>query len=150
MLLVFVIFLVLILAGCEPHFLDGDDDYTQVEDLVYNYWIAMINRQYELAKYSCVPGGIWYNKTDEWEEYININSEGEASLMIYGPSFYKQTEVIGEDIYDPDIRDNAIAYVKIITHKIPFPGSYEIDVDVFEYETELIKQNYPPGDWELK
>jgi len=141
LLLVLVAFLISILVGCEPHFLDGDDDYTQVEDLVYNYWIAMINRQYELAKYSCIPGGIWYNKNDEWEEYINANSEGEASVLIYFCKFYKPTEVTG---------DTAVVYTEIMTHKIPFPGSYVEGGDDFEYEIEVIKQNIPLGAWKLK
>jgi len=51
-------------------------------------------------------------------------------MMIYGPSFYEQTEVIG---------NNAIVYAKIFVDKIPFPGSCVIDVDIFEYEIELIK-----------
>jgi len=143
-----MIILILALSGC--WIMPGFPEWMMAEESVYYYWQAIINRQYELAKWYCIPDGVWYNKVDEWEEYINTNSEGEASLMIYGPSFYKQTEVIGNDIYDPDIRYEAIAYVKIITHKIPFLGSVsEIDVDVFEYETELIKQNHPPGDWKL-
>ena len=147
---ILVIFLILALVGCGM-IPPGLPNWMLAEEAVTHYWQAIINRQYELAKWYCIPDGIWYNKVDEWEEYININSEGEASLMIYLYKFYKPTEVIGEDIYDPDIRDNAIVYVEIITHKIPFPGSVvEIDVDVFEYETELLKQNYPPGDWELK
>ena len=125
----------------EPHFLDGDDDYTQVEFLVYNYWIAIINRQYELAKYSCVPGGIWYNKTDEWEEYINTNSEGEASVLIYFSKFYEPTEVFG---------DTAIVYTKITTHKIPFPDSCVEGGDAFEYEVEVIRGNITLGAWKLK
>ena len=141
LLLVLVLFLISILAGCEPHFLDGDDDYIQVEDLVYNYWIAMINRQYDLAKYSCVPDGIWYNKTDEWEEYINANSEGEASTLIYFHHFYKETEVIG---------DNAIVYVEISVDKIAFPGCSGIFGDYFEYETEVIRGNITLGAWRLK
>ncbi len=93
-----------------------------------------------MAKHYCIPDGVWYNKTDEWEEYINANSEGEASILIYLPSFYEQTEVIG---------DNDIVYTRITVDKIAFPDSCVIDVDIFEYEIELIKQNYPPGDWKI-
>jgi len=139
LLLVLFVFLILVLAGCGMIPL-GEPLWMAAEGTVTQYWQAIINRQYELAKWYCILGGVWYNKVDEWEECINTNSEGEASLMIYEPSFYEQTEAIGDNVYDPDIRDNAIAYVKIITHKIPFPGSVvEIDVDVFKYETELIK-----------
>ena len=144
-----VIFLILALAGCgmvPP----GEPEWMRVEDKVAYYWDAIINRQYELAKWYCIPDGVWYNKVDEWEEYINTNSEGEASLVIYLDKFYKPTEVIGEDIYDPDIRNNAIAYVEIITYKILFPGSVDEIIDVFQYEIELIKQNYWPEYWMLK
>jgi len=136
-----IILLILALTGC--WIMPGFPEWMMAEESVYYYWKAIINRQYELAKYYCIPGGVWYNKVDEWEEYINVNSEGEISLAIYGPTFYEQTEVIG---------DTAIAYTKIIVHKIAFPDNYKIYIDAlaFEYEIELIKQNYPPGDWELK
>ena len=153
LLSVLVIILIVLLTGCGTGngiIPPGIPEWMRAEEAVYDYWQAITNRQYELAKWYCIPDGIWYNKVDEWEEYINTNSEGEASLIIYLDKFYKQTEVIGEDIYDPDIRYEAIAYVKIITHKRLFVDSYITDVDIFEYETELIKQNYPPGDWELK
>ena len=77
------------------------------------------------------------------EECININSEGEASVIVYFtyPYFNKKTEIIG---------DTAFVYTGVPIDKIPFPGSYIINGDNFEYEVELIKQNHPPGDWELK
>ena len=137
-----VILLILALTGCvvAPELTNR----FLAEEAVYNYWQAIINRQYELAKCYCIIGGIWGNKVDEWEEYININSEGEASsLMIYFDKFYKPTEIIG---------NNAVVYARIITDKIVFPTKKMngIDIDIFEYETELIKQNYPYGDWMLK
>ena len=136
----FAILLILALTGCgmvPPN----DSLESMAEESVYHYWQAIINRQYELAKCYCITDGIWYNKTDEWEEYINDNSEGNVSLMIYEPSFYEETEVIG---------DTAIAYVWIFVHRITLSDIYGGKVDTFEYETELIKQSYPPGEWELK
>lgn len=144
-----VILLILALTGCGM-VAPGLPSWMLAEQTVYDYWQAIINRQYELAKWYCIPGGIWYNKVDEWKEYINTNSEGDASLIIYKPVFYKQTEVIGEDIYDPDIRDEAIAYVKIYTDITAFPGSCIDEGDTFEYEIELHNQNYPPQGWKLK
>jgi len=47
------------------------------EDLFYNYWRAMMNRQYELFKWYCMPDGVWEHKTDELEDCINANSESE-------------------------------------------------------------------------
>ena len=102
-----------------------------------------------MAECYCIYDGIWYNKIDEWEEYININSEDVCSfLLIFLDDFYKPTEVIG---------DTAIVYVRIIADKIVVPCNSDLhkkmngmDIDIFKYETELIKQNYPHGNWELK
>jgi len=149
LILCFVILLILALIGCGP-VIPGEIPEDRVNDTVYQYWQAIINRQYELAKWYCITGGIWYNKVDEWEEYININSEGESSLIIYEPVFYKPVEIMGEDASEPDMRDEAIAYVEIFTDITAFPGSCIDEGDTFKYEIELHNQNYPPGDWELK
>ena len=141
LLLILAIFLILVLTGCGTHFLDGMDDEGIVEQIVWDYWRAITNRQYELAKWYCVPDGVWYNKTDEWEEYINTNSEGEASVIVSFYHFYEPTEVIG---------NNAMVYALIFVDKIPFPSSCIINVDTFEYEIELIKETSPPGGWKLK
>lgn len=134
------ILLILALTGCGM-IPEGLPDWMGAQDTVYLYWQAIINRQYELAKSYCITDGVWYNKTDEWEEYININSEGEASLIISEPYFYKQAEVIG---------NNAIVYIWIFANKLAFPDSCCWDVDTFEYEVELIKETSPPGSWKLK
>ena len=136
----FVILLILALVGCGM-VAPGLPAWMIAEQTVWEYWKAIINRQYELAKCYCIIDGIWYNKVDEWEEYINVNSEGEASVVIYGPSFYEQSEAIG---------NNAVVYATIATDITAFPGSCIHEGGLFEYEIELIKQNYPPGDWKLK
>ena len=142
-----IILLILTLTGCvvAPELTDR----SLAEEAVYNYWQAIINRQYGLAECCCIYDGIWYNKIDEWEEYININSEDPCSfLIIYFDEFYKPTEVI---------EDTAVVYARIIADKIVVPCNSDLhkkmnglDIDIFEYETELIKQNYPYGNWELK
>ena len=138
-----IILLILALTGCgiiPP----GIPEWMKAEEAVTYYWQAIINRQYELAKCYCIYDGIWYNKIDEWEEYININSEDMCSfLIIFLDDFYKPTEVI---------EDTAIVYVRIIADKIVLPCKKMdgLDIDIFEYETKLIKQNYPYGNWELK
>jgi len=46
-----------------------------------------------------------------------------------------------------------VVYARIIVDKIVLPCKKMdgMDIDIFEYETELIKQNCPYGDWwELK
>ena len=142
LLLVLVVFLISILAGCVHH-LNGMDDEGIVEQIVYDYWLSMMNRQYELAKLNCVPGGVWDHKTDELEELINAKSEGNALVMIYFtyPYFSKKTEIIG---------DTALVYTYVIIEKIPFLDSVEhINIASDEYEMELIKETLPQG-WMLK
>jgi len=139
LLLVLILFLISILVGCESHYLNGVEIEHEAEDLVYNYWIAIINRQYELAKGHCITNGVWYNKTDEWEEYININSEGEASVLVYFHYFYKPAEIIGDSI---------IVYAKISVNKIAFPGSC-VTNEIFEYEMEVV-ETPPLGRLKLK
>jgi len=147
LLLVLVMFLILTLSGC--WIMPGSPAWMVVEDTVYNYWQAIINRQYVLAKLYCVTDGVWHNKVDEWEEYINTNSEDVCSMMmVYFDKFYKPTEVTG---------DTAVVYVRIIADKIVLPCNSDLhkkmdgmDIDVFEYETELIDRTYPSGYWALK
>jgi hypothetical protein len=147
LLVVLVVLLISILVGCSPHFIDGEDEEDLIEQIVCNYWLAIMNRQYELAKWNCIPGGVWDHKTDELEECINTNSEGEASVMVYFtyPYFTKKTEIIG---------DTAFAYTGVPIDKIPFPGSSEIigiglaEIDN-DYEMELIKET-PFEGWKLK
>jgi len=143
LLLVLVLFLISILAGCAPHFLNGMDDEGLVEQIVYDYWMAIMNRQYELAKWNCIPGGVWDHKTDELEECINANSEGESLVMIYFtyPYFNKKTEVIG---------NTAFVYTYVSIDKIPFLGSSGISgIGPGDYEMELIRETLPQG-WMLK
>ena len=140
LLLVLFILLISVLTGCKiiPPCCPEE---MRAQQKVYSYWQAIINRQYELAKYYCITDGVWYNKVDEWEEYIDTNSEGEASVVIRLHPFYKQTEVF---------EDNAIVYVTVSADKIPFPDSCATYVDTFEYEIELIKETSPPTNWKLK
>jgi len=141
LLLVLTLFLISILAGCEPHFLDGMEDADCAEQTAWDYWRAITNRQYELAKFYCVPDGIWYNKVDEWEEYININSEGEASVIV---SFY--------EFYSPPVVVCGIAYVypSIFVDIVPYPGSSSMYGEHFDYVMLLVKETSPPGDWKLE
>jgi len=143
LLLVLVIFLILALMGCEPHFLDGMDDEGIVEQIVYDYWMAIMNRQYELAKLNCIPGGVWDHKTDELEECINDNSEGDALVMIYFtyPYWTRKTEIIG---------DIAFVYTWVTIEKIPsLDSGGHINIASDEYEMELIRET-PPQGWMLK
>ena len=141
LLSVLAIFLILALTGCGPNFLNGCGGSMQAEQTAWDYWRAITNRQYELAKFYCVPGGIWYNKVDEWEEYINVNSEGEASVIV---SFY--------EFYSPTVVTCGIAYVypSIFVDIIPYPDSNLIYGEHFDYVMLLVKETSPPGSWKLE
>jgi len=105
--------------------------------------MAIMNRQYELSKWNCIPGGFWDHKTDELEECINANSEGDALVMIYFtyPYWTKKTEIIG---------DTAFVYTYVIIEKIPSLDSGElVNLGSDEYEMELIKVS-PFEGWMLK
>ena len=55
-----VILLILTLTDCAitPELTDR----FLAEEAVYNYWQAIINRQYGLAECFCIYDGIWYSK----------------------------------------------------------------------------------------
>lgn len=51
-----VMFLILTLAGC------GNKE--KIEEAIDNYWSAVSNRQYELSKTYCIPGGSQYKYSE--------------------------------------------------------------------------------------
>mgnify|MGYP001095877290 CR=1 FL=1 len=66
---VFVTLLVLVLIGCSgvtPVILDiGQEE--KVKEVVINYWLALSNRQYELAKSYCILNGNAYQSAEEYQ-----------------------------------------------------------------------------------
>jgi len=137
--LIFVIFLVLVLVSCQIVPI-GLPEWMRAEAEVQSYWEAITNRRYELAKYYCILDGIWYNKVDEREEYIDANSGDGVSLTISPPHFSERTEVVG---------DNAIANITIFVDKITFPNDHPVHRnETFIYEVELIRSS--SGFWKLK
>ena len=142
-LVILFLILAIFLTGCEPHFFNGTgtEDADCAEQVAYDYWQAITNRQYELAKFYCVPDGIWYDKVDEWKEYINTNSEGEASVIV---SFYK--------FYSPTVVSCGIAYTfpSIFVDIVPYPGSSSMYGEHFEYVMLLVKETPPLGAWKLE
>ena len=55
-----VIFLILTLAGC------GNKE--KIEEVLDNYWLAISNRQYELARTYCIPGGSNYRYSEHLQK----------------------------------------------------------------------------------
>lgn len=57
LLSVLIIFLVLILTGC------GDKE--KISKVIDDYWLALSNRQYELAQTYCIEGGSRYKYAEK-------------------------------------------------------------------------------------
>ena len=64
-LVILFLILAIFLTGCGVA--PGIPEWMSAEEVIYNYWQAIINRQYVLAKWYCIIGGVWDYKTDEWE-----------------------------------------------------------------------------------
>ena len=68
-LLVFVIFLTFTLVGCSgvvtPPLIHENEDILRV---VNNYWLALSNREYELAKIYCILNGNAYQAAEEYQD----------------------------------------------------------------------------------
>jgi len=76
--LILVLFLISILAGCAPHFLDGDPDWNDekaIKELIDYYWYSISVGCYDLAKIYCIPDGDAYNVIEEYEDLNYSNLE---------------------------------------------------------------------------
>lgn len=63
-----VIFLILTLVGC------GNKE--KIEEVIDNYWLALSNRQYELARTYCVPDGSKY----KYSEFLQKEQDSMISI----------------------------------------------------------------------
>ena len=70
LLSVFIIFLVLALIGCTGVTPVIPDEYQEeiIKEVVSNYWSALSNRQYELAKSYCILNGTFYLGAEEYQD----------------------------------------------------------------------------------
>lgn len=70
-----VMVLILALVGCggivTP---DVDVDETKVKGVINNYWLALSNRQYGLAKSYCILNGEFYRLAEEYQNMPYIGS----------------------------------------------------------------------------
>ena len=71
-----VIFLILVLVSCAGVIPTIPDEYQEekVKGIIINYWLALSNRQYELAKTYCVPYGNAYQAAEEYQDMPYIGS----------------------------------------------------------------------------
>jgi hypothetical protein len=80
LLSVFVVSLALILIGCSgvtPIIPDVNQE-EEIRGTVNNYWSALSNKQYELAKIYCIPHGNAYCMVEEYQnlfdyDYVTLN-----------------------------------------------------------------------------
>ena len=131
---IFVMFLVLALIGCSgvtPDLYQED----KVAKTIVNYWSALSNKQYELAKTYCVPYGDAYYAVEEYQslfdyDYITLNW-----IIVYN-----WVKIIrNEAIVNMDIN-------LIVTVCLEDICSNESET-LYNYSMYLIKIN---GDWKLK
>lgn len=82
LLSVFVIFLVLALIGCvgvTPDLYQKD----KIVKTVVNYWSALSNKQYELAKSYCIPHGNAYYAVEEYQSLFDYNYITLDWILVY-------------------------------------------------------------------
>ena len=71
-LLVLVLVVTMFLVGCgggiptTPGISITDE--AKVKSVIQDYWLALSNRQYELAKTYCIPFGDFYNLAEEYQD----------------------------------------------------------------------------------
>ena len=77
---VLVISLVLILTGCG---VTPATDEIRIKSIIQNYWLALSNRQYELAKTYCILYGEYYFMVEKYKDIPYV----ESSIWTFEPYF---------------------------------------------------------------
>lgn len=136
LLSVFVVFLVLALVGCV--IVPDVSQKEEIKEVINNYWSALSNRQYSLAKSYCIPNGNFYNNVDLVIIYQDIPYY-DLSKATWIP--YINWVCI--------IDNKAVANIDItVNYAICFEGIYtDVSGMMKDYSIDLIKI---AGDWKLK
>jgi len=76
LLLVFVVSLALVLVSCGV--IPDISQKEEIKEVINNYWLALSNKQYELAKTYCMPYGNAYYAVEDYQtlsdyDYVTIN-----------------------------------------------------------------------------
>jgi len=110
-------------------------DETKVKSVIQDYWLALSNRQYELAKTYCILNGKFYLLA---EEYQNMPYLGSSSVTFI--SFFNWAKITG---------NNATANIDLtITATVCFGDICSSESEtLFNYSIYLTKIS---GDWKLK
>lgn len=137
LLSVFVIFLIFILIGCSgviPIIPDISQE-EEIKEVINNYWLALSNKQYELAKNYCLPYGNAYYAVEEYQnlfdyDYITLN------WILY----INWVKIIGSNA---TVNTDITLVVTVCFEDICSSESETF----YNYSMYLIKNN---GDWKLK
>ena len=75
LLLFFAIFFVLILIGCSGVIpvIPDENQEEKVKEVINNYWSALSNKQYELAKTYCIPYADAYHAVEEYQNMFDYD-----------------------------------------------------------------------------
>jgi PBP1b-binding outer membrane lipoprotein LpoB len=80
LILIGLIILILMLIGCSeiaPVF----NQKEEIKEVINNFWVAISNNQYELAKSLCVKNGIAYNTAIGYQNSFNAGTLPEINLI---------------------------------------------------------------------
>lgn len=106
-----------------------------VKEIVANYWIALSNRQYELAKTYCVPNGKAYQAVEEYQSMPYF-----GSITIVFTSYINWVEITGNNA---TVNTNITINVTVCFEDICSDESETL----YNYSMDLTKSN---GAWKLK
>lgn len=73
---IFIVFLILVFVGCG--IIPDVNQEEEVKEVINNYWLALSNKQYELAKTYCIPYENAYQAVEDYQDlsdydYVTIN-----------------------------------------------------------------------------
>jgi hypothetical protein len=72
-LIILVLVLAMFLSGCSGVVTPATDE-AKVKSVIQDYWLALSNRQYELAKTYCILNGKFYLLAEEYQDMSYLGS----------------------------------------------------------------------------
>jgi hypothetical protein len=90
LLVVLFLILAIFLSGCGSSGIVTDE--VKVKNVIQDYWFALSNRQYELAKTYCILNGIYYLNVEEYQDISYVGS----STWTFEP-YFNYIEITGNN-----------------------------------------------------
>jgi len=85
--------LAIFLSGCgSSGIVTPATDEAKVKSVIQDYWFALSNRQYELAKTYCILNGIYYLNVEEYQDIPYV----ESSTWTFKP-YFNYIEITGNN-----------------------------------------------------